>query len=397
MAQKISEKTSPKPNGINKARRPFGDPVSYSKANPRFTPIPATYKMPADLTMDLANIVPAQTMKNITAGGKLVFHVAGDTGGISGTQIQSALAEQMEAQITSAATGSAPGFFYHLGDVVYFNGISTDYDPQFYEPYQYYPAPIVAIPGNHDCDNLTRAGDPSDPEPSMTGFMSNFCNSATPFNSPYRKALNQPWPYWTLNTPFATFIGLFSNVDGSLDAAKGTAQYDWFVAQLKAAPNNKCLIVSLHHPCFSLDTAHGGYPGILATLDKAFAAAKRNPDIVFSGHVHDYQRFTRTLGSAQIPYVIAGAAGYATTLISMHKVQKDPKTNAGIVVPFQTTRKDVVLSKYNDANPGFLRITIDAQFLTGEYFTNTFDGSTAPVNAYDIFKLDWKKNTLVVA
>ncbi len=137
--------------------------------------------------------------------------------------------------------------------------------------------------------------------------MTNFCDSTpsySPFSS-YRKTINQPWPYWVLNTPYATIIGLFSNVDGSLDANGSTEQLDWFIAQLKNAAKDKCLIVTIHHPCFSLDTSHGGYPLILQDMDNAFKKANRYPDATFSGHVHNYQRFTRTIKGKKIPYIVA--------------------------------------------------------------------------------------------
>ncbi|KXV03543.1 hypothetical protein CR51_17160 [Caballeronia megalochromosomata] len=47
----------------------------------------------------------------------------------------------------------------------------THYIEQFYEPYQYYNAPIFAVPGNHDGDTQTRPGDESDNEPSLCGFI----------------------------------------------------------------------------------------------------------------------------------------------------------------------------------------------------------------------------------
>jgi hypothetical protein len=45
-----------------------------------------------------------------------------------------------------------PAFFYHLGDVVCYDGERGSYYPQFYEPYLHCPAPIFAIPGTHDTD-----------------------------------------------------------------------------------------------------------------------------------------------------------------------------------------------------------------------------------------------------
>jgi acid phosphatase type 7 len=43
-------------------------------------------------------------------------------------------------------------FFYHLGDVVYYNGEASGYYAQFYDLYLNYDAPIFAMPGNHDGD-----------------------------------------------------------------------------------------------------------------------------------------------------------------------------------------------------------------------------------------------------
>ena len=55
--------------------------------------------------------------------------------------------------------------------MVYYNGQSQNYSTQFYEPYQYYDAPIFAVPGNHDGYTHVRPGDLPDAEPSLYGFM----------------------------------------------------------------------------------------------------------------------------------------------------------------------------------------------------------------------------------
>ena len=101
---------------------------------------------------------------------RLAFHVIGDFGGIHGDDVQVAVAEAMEGQIESTQVPDKPSFLYHVGDVVYFNGQSELYGAQFYEPYQYYPAPIFAIPGNHNGDTRIRAGNAPDSEPSLYGF-----------------------------------------------------------------------------------------------------------------------------------------------------------------------------------------------------------------------------------
>src|SRR5438874_1449904 len=132
---------------FNKPRRPLGAPVSPPAAAPHYEPVPKP--APNLLEMPLSAILP-DINQTVARTGRLVFHSVGDTGGVDGTQMEEAVAAAMEKQITAtAAAEDKPMFFYHLGDIVYFNGVSTDYVPQFYEPYQYYPAPIVAIPGNH--------------------------------------------------------------------------------------------------------------------------------------------------------------------------------------------------------------------------------------------------------
>ena len=49
-------------------------------------------------------------------------------------------------------------------------------------------------------------------------------------------------------------------------------------------------------------------------IDEVRARSGRTPDLVLAGHVHNYQRFTRTLaqdgGSWQILYIVAGCGGY---------------------------------------------------------------------------------------
>jgi hypothetical protein len=367
--------------------------VSAPKANPRFIPIPSP--RPQDLTLPLDVVLqnPAEEQR-IIKSGRLVFHCVGDTGGVNGTQAQEAVAHAMEAQIQSAAEADRPAFFFHLGDVVYYNGLRRLYGVQFYQPYQYYPAPIFAIPGNHDGDTQVWPGDPPDAEKSLAGFLENFCAPQAQHIYPYRETMTQPYPYWTLETPFATVVGLYSNVDGSLDGRGANQQQQWLQGQLASAPADRCLIVAVHHPPFSLDAVHGGSPAILDAIDRASQASGRVPDAVFSGHIHSYQRFTRTAGGRQVPYVVAGAGGYANDARAMHTLQLDAK---GKPIPhgkpFQTTHPDVVLAFYEQQNPGFLRVTVDAQHLTGEYFSVPFAGAP-PANPVDSFQLDWRAHRL---
>ena len=120
-----------------------------------------------------------------------------------------------------------------------------------------------------------------------------------------------------------TIVGLYSNVEGSLDARGRMDQQHFLNTQLQAADATKKLIVAVHHPPYSLDSVHGGMPDILNAIDQAVEASGRVPDAVLSGHVHNYQRFSRVVGAKTIPYVVAGAGGYANDVGSLHKLQPE--------------------------------------------------------------------------
>ena len=356
-------------SAVGKPRRLIGNPVSDLKDNTRFIPVPGT--VPANLLAPFSIFDPQANDAAVEAG-KLVFHCVGDTGGIHGTATQEAIAAEMENQINQAAESEKPALFYNLGDVIYFNGQSTLYKTEFYEPYQYYPALIFAIPGNHDGDTSVQKGDLPDTEPSLFGFTQNFCSPSAEHVTPYRMSMTQPYVYWTLDAPFVTIIGMYSNVEGSLDARGRNDQQSYLETQMKNADPKKKLLLAVHHPPFSLDSAHGGTQDILTAVDMAVQASGRNPDAVLSGHVHNYQRFSRTISHKKIPYLVAGAGGYANDARSMHKLQKGLETEK---LPFQTTISNVKLEKFNQEAPGFLRISVSKDAIDFEYWIVPFDDS----------------------
>jgi len=369
---------------VGKTRRPFGEPVAFLKPNLRFVNVP--FQPPAgDLSLALSS-VDSGVNQAVANEKVLVFHTVGDTGGIHGVAVQEAIAKEMEQQIQNPGVQGSPAFFYHLGDVIYYNGLSIDYQPQFYEPYQFYPAKILAIPGNHDGDTAVLQPGPPDREPSLTGFHGNFCSPKPVPVSAYRATMTQPYVYWRLDTPLATFIGLYSNVEGNLDNQPKGVQEHWLTQQLQAAPANKCLIVAVHHAPYSLDDFHGGSPNVLQSLDNSIAGSGRVPDAVFSGHVHNYQRFSRKIGQREIPYFVAGSGGYATIAKLMHQLQTD--NGRPIQVPFQTTHPDLQLLKYNQTNPGFLKVTITETDLTAAYYTVPFQGPPDG-NPFDSVTVPW--------
>lgn len=374
---------------FGKPTRDPGDPVSPISDHPRFEPLPPFTA--TSLTLPLEAILPGITEEARRAGG-LVFHSVGDTGGVHGTETETAVASAMQDQIATADEPAKSKFMYHLGDVVYYNGLSTHYIEQFYEPYQYYDAPIFAIPGNHDGDTAVRPGDEPDAESSLYGFMQNFCSPMPSRFFKHRTTMTQPYCYWKLEAPFVHIIGLYSNVDGQLDARGTYQQQSWVVDQLKSLPQDKWAIVAVHHPCFSLDSTHGGYGEILSALDSAFGSSGRLPDMVLSAHVHDYQRFSRDFDGVSVPYIVAGGGGYANSARALHKLQKKLHIRH---LPFRTTLQGVGLEAYDVTNAGFLRLTAGPDQLTADYFSVSFDDppqvSSRPDDSVTVRSGDTKK------
>jgi len=316
----------------------------------------------APYRLDLADVLGAKAVEAIDAAGKLVFHSVGDTGGIKQPEFQENVVAAMERDFE--ALSPAPSFFYHLGDVVYFYGQRASYYEQFYEPYMNYPGPIVAIAGNHD-GAITPEGNIEDPpeSSSLDGFITNFCalpNTHTPeaAESP-REAMIQPNVYWTLTTPLATIIGLYTNVPehGEVDSEQAA----WVAVELAKASKKKALIVASHHPVYSADAFHGSSPNISSILDEAFVQAKRPADLVLNGHVHNYQRFTREYMGKPITYVVAGAGGYHN-LHHMGKVNGQPPPPE-----WQDEELGVVLNAYNQTDFGYLTLTVTKNAIQGIY------------------------------
>lgn len=298
----------------------FTQPPSDSTAKLKSLPKP-TGKKPFHL--ELGEVLDGAAIATVTKKKKLVFHVAGDMGGIKFAVPQQIVANHMERDL-HAQPGhpeNKPVFFYGLGDCVYFFGQPSEYFAQFYQPYEHYLAPIFAVPGNHD-------GDTTEGETSLDGFIRNFC-AKEPILTPEsgdtgRHAMTQPNVFWTLVSPMATIIGLYSNVPEQGRITK--PQMDWFITELHKASKNKALLVTMHHPIFSADDHHSGSGNMKQAVDEAVKASGREPDMVLAGHVHNYQRFTRKHAARETPYIVAGAGGY-------HNLHRVARINGERLVP----------------------------------------------------------------
>jgi 3',5'-cyclic AMP phosphodiesterase CpdA len=287
-----------------------------------------------------------------------------------------------------------PAFFYHLGDVVYLFGEAKEYYGQFYHPYDpLFTLPIFAIPGNHDGAVYDSS------VPSLDAFVRNFCSPVSEITKDaydaHRPAMIQPNVYWTLEAPFVTIIGLYTNVPegGQLDQY----QLSWFESELTTAPADKALIVTLHHPPCSFDGQHGGSLSMRQMLEQTIQKTGRTPDAVLSGHVHNYQRFTSHINGRDVPFIVAGAGGHW----HLYALRNDQNGNR-VQTPQEFVQEEftqgVTLEKYCDDHHGYLRITVTPDTLKGEYVTvpHSFGPwRETPATVFDTFTIDLKQHKLV--
>ncbi len=349
------------------------DPVAHR--NTGFQPLPRPLGLPP-YRYSLTDNFP-EIGTHMKATGKMVFHVLGDSGGVQDGEFQDNVAEAMIGHL-SAGGQTGPQFCYHVGDVVYYTGMNADYYAQFYEPYSHYTPPIFAIPGNHD-------GEVDDPtaQTSLDGWVDYFMQ-AKPDVDPISKdapriGLNLPNVYWTLLTPYATFIGMYTNVPegGSVDSI----QQQWVTNEFATADPHLPLILALHHPIYSFDVYHSGSSKMADVLENAIRDTGRVPNLVLAGHVHDYQRIERTIApNKPTPFVVCGNGGYH----NLHKLHSGPGDVAGDT--------GAVLKYGVDDAWGFMTLTIDGTNISGS--TVEIDKTGKVRNKGDSFKYPAKPVTL---
>lgn len=365
---------SPDPTGF---KNPVTDQKLQEIKSLEPVPQPAGGSLEPILNLqDVYGSAGAAKIQAIQAAGQIVFQSVGDTGSVAGPTTQSLVADKMVSDFNEENAADVPSFLIHLGDVVYYFGEATYYYDEFYEPYRNYPAPILAIAGNHDGVVY-----PSDPESTLDAFLRNFCTPA-PAQSPdsgglLRTTMIQPGVYFTLEAPFVRIIGLYSNVledPGVISGENGqnTVLDDrqitflqTVLARVKSDNFTGAVIIAVHHPPFTGGSDHGGSPLMLQDIDSACQAAGVWPHAVFSGHAHNYQRYTRTVNKYQIPYLVAGCGGH-TPLSAMRATYRTP----------YKIDDTLTLESYDDTDFGYLRVVVNAETIRIEFHPQSDGGTT---------------------
>lgn len=369
----------------------------------------------------------AEIVRGIKKADQIVFHMVGDSGASNVHKYKNELgvADQLTLEAHSAQEAERPAFLFHLGDVVYDFGESQYYYDQFYEPFRNYPAPIFAIPGNHD--SFVIPGTPASETP-LQIFMRNFCAREPTVTreaaSLHRTAMTQPGVYFTLDAPFVRIIGLFSNAledPGVISSEKGKwdqvpdYQLDYLTAQLRRIKEEKykgAVLLAVHHPPFSYSPPpkrggrggnHGSSWAMLRQIDTVCKKEGVYPHAFLSGHAHNYQRYTRTvhLGGKDfdVPFLVCGDGGHnVNPLVQGRRGEPAQEPDNGISVDYLDSRpaiatRGLLLEKHEDVNYGYLRITVDAEQLRIGFHLK--GNVSLPLSRYDMVTVDLASHTMV--
>lgn len=385
--------------------------------------------------------VDSDESRTIKQRGVMSFHALGCSGFYQnqepGKRVAGAMGDQLSKPRVYGGTPDAvrASFLFHLGDLAYKDEDPANleakdqaliYNAQFYGQYTKYTREIFAIPGNHDgktSKHQSKSG--------IVHFQENFCDpdrGLSPDNTTdNRKAMCQPYPYWRLETPITTIIGLYTNDinAGQLDdpTSDDNPQYRWLVktlAEIKQRTEPKALVLALHYPPYSggANFHERGDPNLGPTprrgrlkplavlLQQAYRETDQYPDVVLSAHAHLYQRITyQHAGGREIPYMIVGSGGHPPIENLFETCAKDQVERRppplDLVLPPDSELPDGDTAKvvaYNDTDFGFARITVDINenTLTGEFFVAFCSGATTKEipGLADAFVLDLKKHAL---
>lgn len=350
-------------------------------------------------------------MSVIQGYGQIVFHALGDTGNTLGPHDQNEVVDKLVSDFEENQPADLPAFLYHLGDVVYSFGEATYYYDQFYDGYRDYPAPILAIAGNHD--GMVAPGSSAQ---SLDAFRNNFCAAGQPLHTTpeagglVRTAQIQPGVYFTLEAPFVRILGLYSNAledPGIISSQGGTyknltdVQLTFLSAALTRIKKQKfagAVIIAVHHPPYVAMTqadvakgVHGGSPKMLAEIDAICAKTGVWPHAVLSGHAHNYQRFIRTFDGRETPFLVCGNGGHGMSRLTL---KSTPPLRTPADQPLLSNGSDSVsFQRYDDQDFGYLRIVVSATQLRLEYHPAS-DGAAAKTPD-DSMTVDLKTHTLV--
>ncbi|WP_208885976.1 metallophosphoesterase family protein [Streptomyces sp. PBH53] len=261
---------------------------------------------------------PADMVVRRDVPERFSFLVIGDTG--EGDDSQYAVVPGL------LKVGQDTDFAVIASDVVYPVGGADDYGDKFFRPYQDYPAPIYAIPGNHDWYEDLGAfmrvfcadTPPLDPEPRPRPLTRAWWRTllwhrprpsdgqrlaeARTLRSAPGQLAEQPGPYWAIDAGPVRIVGIDTGLLGTVDAEQGA-----WLREMSRGPRPKILVTGSplyvdgeHHPC----PIEGG-----GTVDDIVRDPEHHYVAAIGGDIHNYQRYPVDVDGRTIQYVVAGGGG----------------------------------------------------------------------------------------
>ncbi len=214
------------------------------------------------------------------------FGVVGDTGTLSSGQLA----------VRDRLLQGGLDLIVHTGDMVYPSGALADQDPKFFQPYRDLIRQLVLWPvlGNHDVE--TQGGAPW----------------RQVFYTPANNAEHSE-DYYSFNRGNAHF----AVVDSDASLSPGSRQYV-FLDQDLGASMATWKFVFFHHTIYASSGSDGGIRADIVPL-----LERRRVDMVFMGHVHNYQRTKPLLAGRVVApqdgivYVTTGGGGASTSSASL--------------------------------------------------------------------------------
>ncbi len=232
-------------------------------------------------------------------------------------------------------------FMIVASDVIYPTGDGSQYPEKFFRPYKDYPAPIYAIPGNHDWYDGLR------------GFLHVFCGLDADCSPPPWRGLfafvprllwrhsgtidpevlaearrtfrgapgqqaAQPGPYWAIDTPSLRVIGIDTGITGGLDRDQGR-----WLREVSGGPKPKLLVTG--KPLYVDDDHRPGPIEGGGTVDEIVRDPAHHYVAAIGGDIHNYQRYpVRTDDGRTIQYIVSGGGG-----AFMHATHDPPDERGG--------------------------------------------------------------------
>lgn len=260
----------------------------------------------------------ANALKQKVEGqGQIVFHAVGDTGSTRGPESQNLVSDKMINEFTDVEK-EQPLFFFHLRDVICSFGEAQYYYDQFYEPYRDYPAPIVALAGNHD--GMVAPGTNA---ATLAAYLENFCEVTSEAGGLARTAQIQPGVFFTFEAPLVRILALYSNTledPGVIsNPTIGSSQLTYLetaLQRVKSDEFNGALIFAHHHPAYTAGGKHGWSQEMVSEIDTICNKTGVWPHVVLSAHAHNYQRFPRLPQRNADAYVTCGNGGHGLTKLT---------------------------------------------------------------------------------